>query len=113
MRVADIHVRIISKKAFIATKKKVDYIYSMRFLGIDFGSKRVGIALSDPSGEFALPKVVLENNKSLLKNVIEIIRNNEVSTVVIGESKNFKGEEIRFYCLHIVLINFSEVSASW
>jgi RNase H-fold protein (predicted Holliday junction resolvase) len=35
----------------------------MRHLGIDFGSKRIGIALSDEKGEFAIPFIVLKSSK--------------------------------------------------
>ncbi len=65
----------------------------MRSMGIDYGSKRVGIALSDESGKFALPKVVLQNNQKLLDEINTLICEHDVEIVVLGESKNFKGEE--------------------
>ncbi len=64
----------------------------MRVLGIDYGSKRVGIALSDEGGEFAIPIIVLKNSKDLLKEVIDIAKKNLVINIVIGESRNYKGE---------------------
>ncbi|MHB1316888.1 MAG: Holliday junction resolvase RuvX [Minisyncoccota bacterium] len=64
----------------------------MRTLGIDFGSKRVGIALSDESGEFALPYGVIENNEHLIREIRELCAINEVGSVVVGESKDFKGD---------------------
>ncbi len=68
-------------------------IYSMRTLGIDFGSKRVGIALSDESGEFALPYGVIENNEHLIREIRELCTINNVGEVVVGDSKDFKGED--------------------
>lgn len=65
----------------------------MRYLGIDYGSKRVGIALSDEGLQFALPKIVLSNDNKLVANVKEFCKENNVSLIVIGESKNYKGEE--------------------
>lgn len=65
----------------------------MRYLGIDYGSKRVGVAVSDEEGKFALPKVVLQNTSKLLDELNTIICDNEISTVILGESKNFKGED--------------------
>jgi putative holliday junction resolvase len=65
----------------------------MRYLGIDYGSKRVGIAVSDEEGKFALPNVVLPNNAKLLDELNTIICDNNVTTVILGESKNFKGED--------------------
>ncbi|MCA9365304.1 Holliday junction resolvase RuvX [Candidatus Kaiserbacteria bacterium] len=64
----------------------------MRKIGIDYGSKRVGIALTDEAGLMAFPHVVLENNQSLLKEVIKIIEENEVSEMVIGYSLGRDGQ---------------------
>jgi len=63
----------------------------MRTLGIDFGSKRVGIALSDESGDFALPYGVIENNEHLIREIRELCTINNVGEVVVGESKDFNG----------------------
>ncbi len=64
----------------------------MRYLGIDFGSKRVGLAISDKDGRLAFPYLVVTNNKNLFAEVEKIIKNEEIKEIVIGESKNFKGE---------------------
>ena len=64
----------------------------MRYLGIDYGSKRVGVAVSDEEGKFALPLSVLSNNQKLLPEIKKIIAEKQVGAVVLGESKNFKGE---------------------
>ncbi|MBL7045132.1 MAG: Holliday junction resolvase RuvX [Parcubacteria group bacterium] len=64
-----------------------------RILGIDFGTKKVGIAVSDEGGNFALPKIVLPNDKDLVYNVKSIIEEENINEIVIGESVNYKGEE--------------------
>lgn len=64
----------------------------MRFLGIDFGSKRVGIALSDEAGQFAMPFIVLKNSKDLLQEVIDIAKKNGVKEIIMGESNDYKGK---------------------
>jgi len=63
----------------------------MRLLGIDYGTKRVGLALSDESGFFAFPHSVIKNDKFLLKKVIDICKKESVSIIVIGESVDYKG----------------------
>lgn len=68
------------------------YNDSMRFLGIDYGKKRVGIALSDEEGKFALAHTVLPNT-ALVEAVKKIIFERGVGAVVVGESKDFKGAE--------------------
>jgi putative Holliday junction resolvase len=65
----------------------------MKFMGIDYGTKRVGIALSDESSTFALPHSVIENSKALIDKLNEIKCEHEVTAVILGESKNFKGED--------------------
>ena len=62
----------------------------MRYLGIDYGSKRVGVAVSDEAGEFALPLSVLPNDKKLLPEIKKIIAEKQVGAVVLGEFKTFK-----------------------
>ena len=64
----------------------------MKYLGIDFGSKRVGIAVSDEDGKMAFPHSVIQNDKNLLAEIENIIGNEGVNIIVMGESKNFKGE---------------------
>jgi RNase H-fold protein (predicted Holliday junction resolvase) len=49
------------------------YDVVMKYLGIDYGEKRVGIAVSDVEGKVAFPKVVLENNAQLLKTILRFV----------------------------------------
>lgn len=63
----------------------------MRFLGIDYGTKRVGIAFSDEEGMMAFPKVVLKNSKGLLEEILQMCEDEKVGVVVMGESKNLDG----------------------
>lgn len=60
-------------------------------MGIDFGEKRVGIASTDDSGEFALPRAVLPNTDSLLEEVVHLAREWQIEKIVVGESKNLDG----------------------
>lgn len=70
-----------------------DTIVFMRYLGIDYGKKRVGVAISDETGQFALPLSVLAGGSSLLEELKKIILEKKVGTIILGESKNFKGED--------------------
>ena len=65
----------------------------MRYLGIDFGLKRVGVALSDESCRLAFPHSVLPNNKALIAEVSRIAKEQKVGTIVVGESKNLDGKD--------------------
>ena len=64
----------------------------MKYLGFDFGSKIVGFSVSDDTGKMAFPHSVILNSGKLLEEVQKIEDIEKVEAIVIGESKNFKGE---------------------
>ena len=63
----------------------------MKYIGIDYGSKHVGIAVSDASGSVAMPKCIVPNDKRLIAVVSDIITHEGIERIVIGESKDFQG----------------------
>jgi putative transcription antitermination factor YqgF len=65
----------------------------MRYLGIDYGTKRVGIAVSDEEGKIAFPSETLANDKNLADKIVNLCKEKEVGAVVLGESNNFESEE--------------------
>jgi putative Holliday junction resolvase len=65
----------------------------MRYLGVDYGSKRVGIALSDEAGIMGFPHAILANTLRLVDEVGALIAREGIGAVVIGESRNFAGGE--------------------
>jgi putative Holliday junction resolvase len=60
-------------------------------MGIDYGTKRVGIAVSDENGSIAFPKKILTNNRELFSNILEIISNESITGIVVGKSLNQDG----------------------
>jgi len=65
----------------------------MRYLGIDYGSKRVGVALSDEAGTMGFPHTIISNTPQLVESVQALVAERGVERVVIGESRNLTGEE--------------------
>lgn len=61
----------------------------MRYLGIDYGTKRVGLALSDEAGTMGFPHATITNTGRLIDDILDIITRKEVGVVVMGESRNF------------------------
>lgn len=55
-----------------------------RFMGIDYGLKRVGIALSDPLHTFAYSLTTLINDESLVSKLKEIIRDKNIQKIILG-----------------------------
>lgn len=64
-----------------------------KLVGIDFGTKRVGIAVSDESGSVAFPKTTLANDRALIPTLTTLIRAENASTIVIGESHDMNGND--------------------
>ena len=67
----------------------------MRALGIDFGIKRVGLAVSDPMGILASPfKVINRTTRdALFEEILQIIVDERIETVVVGLPIDLNGEE--------------------
>jgi len=64
----------------------------MRYLGIDYGSKRVGLSLSDEEGQMAFPYKIIKNDLELVDNIHNICGKEEVSAIVLGESTDLSGK---------------------
>lgn len=69
---------------------------SGRRLGVDVGSVRVGVAISDPSGVLATPLVTLRRDEcesSDLRALAELVAEYEVVEVVVGLPRTLAGRE--------------------
>lgn len=64
-----------------------------KYLGVDFGSKRVGLSVSDSLKRIAFPLIVLNNDKNFEKDFLNICKQQNISLVVLGESKDFSGKD--------------------
>ncbi|MBN2983200.1 Holliday junction resolvase RuvX [Cohnella algarum] len=65
----------------------------MRIMGLDYGDKRIGVALSDAFGWTAQGAEVIERKKDddYLVRIRELVRENEVESIVVGLPKNMNG----------------------
>ena len=66
----------------------------MRYLAVDLGTKRIGIAVSDPDGRFASPLTVIQRRGGVqdLRAVARLVEDYEVGLVVVGMPVNLRGE---------------------
>jgi putative Holliday junction resolvase len=62
-----------------------------RFLGIDYGTKRTGLAVSDENGTLAFPREVVLNDINIFKHIENVLEKENISEIVLGESTNFVG----------------------
>ncbi|MEJ2617291.1 MAG: Holliday junction resolvase RuvX [Ignavibacteriaceae bacterium] len=58
-----------------------------RILGIDFGLKRIGLALTDPLLTFSYPYTTISNDNSLWNNLKSIIEEKNVNKIILGFPK--------------------------
>lgn len=63
----------------------------MRYLGIDFGTGKVGLALSDEAGQMGFPHSVLKNDPRLMDTLRTLAAKEGVGAVVFGDSRDSKG----------------------
>jgi putative Holliday junction resolvase len=71
-----------------------DFLWQlMRILAVDPGSRRIGLAISDPTGTIANPLLVLEHVARLVDAaaVAEIAKTNDVGLIVVGQSLDDDG----------------------
>jgi len=65
----------------------------MRYLGVDYGSSKIGLALSDEAGTMGFPYTIIPNTPRLVDDVCVLIAKENIGVVVIGESRSLSGGE--------------------
>ncbi len=64
-----------------------------KYLAIDYGEKRIGIAVSDESKKYSFSREHLLNDNSLYNKLLDLIKEENVSRIIIGYPLNFKSEK--------------------
>ena len=67
----------------------------MPILALDIGTKRIGVAASDPSNKiaFGLPTIVNDARKNVLEQLGRIIRQRNIEEIVLGLPLHLSGDE--------------------
>jgi putative pre-16S rRNA nuclease len=65
----------------------------MRILGIDFGERRIGVAISDADGAVSTPLETIRrtDDESAVRALSEIVRREEIGALVVGEPRRLDG----------------------
>ena len=77
----------------------------MKYLGIDYGSKRIGLATSDEGAAFAFPKQTIQSDANALEEIADLIEEAKIEAIVLGipsthtDLKNPVEEDIRAFAL--------------
>ena len=62
-----------------------------KIVGIDYGARRVGVAVSDDGRMVAFPRTVLPNDEHLMDALASLAEEEQVERFVVGESDNPAG----------------------
>lgn len=65
----------------------------MRYLAIDYGTRRTGLAICDASETIVSPLTVVHGQEPLLKKIAQIVEDENVEAVVLGLPLNMDGSE--------------------
>lgn len=58
-------------------------------MGIDYGSKNIGIAISDEEKSMAFPHSVIKNNRLAVQKIEFLAKEKGITGIVVGESRNY------------------------
>jgi putative Holliday junction resolvase len=64
-----------------------------KYMGIDYGAKRVGVAVSDETGSVAFPRGIFTNDSTLIPRLRDLVRDEGITYAVVGESKDKDGKD--------------------
>ncbi len=65
----------------------------MRYLGIDYGAKRIGLSLSDAGGQFAFPHETIPTDTTSVDRIRAIMEREKVGGLVMGDTKAVHGAD--------------------
>jgi putative Holliday junction resolvase len=65
----------------------------MRYLAVDHGEKRTGLAICDKGENMASPLKVLTGQAELVAQIVKVVRDEEIESIVVGLPLNMDGTE--------------------
>jgi putative holliday junction resolvase len=65
----------------------------VRILALDPGERRIGVAMSDPSGAFAFPHGVIDQGKGAIAAICELATESAVGLILVGMPLTLRGEQ--------------------
>lgn len=65
----------------------------MRYLGIDYGGKRIGVALTDEGGRMAFPYGIIINDTKTWGRIRELCEKEAVGKIILGLPLDMQGRE--------------------
>lgn len=62
-------------------------------IGIDYGTKRIGLAFADADTQIATPYGTIDNDDTVVSRLIDLCEERGVQVIVLGESKKLSGKD--------------------
>lgn len=63
-----------------------------KYLCLDYGDKRIGVAVSDEEKKFSFSRGILSNDPGLSGNLLSLIRSENIEKIILGYPTNLKSE---------------------
>ncbi len=64
-----------------------------KYLGIDYGAKRIGIAVSNTEGTIAFPRETIPNDAQLSALLKRLVADEKIESIVVGDTRSFSNLE--------------------
>lgn len=67
----------------------------MRYLGLDYGSRRIGVAISDENLKIAFPRGVIQNQGRLVavKQVAGLVSKEKIAKIIVGLPRSLQARD--------------------
>lgn len=65
----------------------------MKYLGIDFGTKRVGLAVSDEAGTIAFPRTTVPNDQKVFSHLTKLVSDEKIGSIVVGDTRSHSAKD--------------------
>jgi putative holliday junction resolvase len=62
-------------------------------IALDVGDRRIGVAIASRAARLPRPLVTLENGENIFRELVELLDEHTVDTVVVGLPRNLSGED--------------------
>ncbi len=64
-----------------------------RYLSLDYGERRIGVAVSDESKKYSFSRDFLINDSGFMGNLLSLIKGESIERIIIGYPLNLKSEK--------------------
>lgn len=65
----------------------------MKLLAIDYGSKRIGLAVGDTENKIAFPRGILENSPRILDAIKDFCKKESIGKIIVGLPLSLSGQD--------------------